>query len=121
MERCDDVKNGELRLAIMQKRIEHKLTQTALAEILHISQKSVSMWENGETVPREPMRLKLAQVFNLPIDYFLDTNENSLNNDKSKSKIAEDHDEIDKLAEELINKYSDQSIDLLVAKLMTHK
>ncbi|MBQ2734271.1 MAG: helix-turn-helix domain-containing protein [Clostridia bacterium] len=65
------MKKEEIRLAIMQQRIEKKWTQEKLADMLKVSQRSVSLWENGEIIPRNTTCIRLAQVFGLPLDYFL--------------------------------------------------
>ncbi|HEN1710193.1 TPA: helix-turn-helix transcriptional regulator, partial [Enterococcus faecium] len=36
---------------IKQKRIEKQLTQEDLAEMLLVSKKTISNWENGRTIP----------------------------------------------------------------------
>lgn len=65
------MKKEDVRLAIMQQRIKHNMNQTQLAEKLGVSQRSISLWENGEVLPRNTTCIKLAQVFNMPIDYFI--------------------------------------------------
>ena len=55
-----------------EDRKERNMTQLQLAEILHISDKTVSKWERGESTPDPDVFLKLSQIFNVKIDYFLD-------------------------------------------------
>ncbi len=125
------MKNSELRLAIMQKRLEEGWSQTTLAEKLKVSQKSVSMWENGETVPRGPMRIRLAQVFGLPIDYFFETDEDTTKEDNNENKteitepksleLSKKDNEVTELAIKLLNAYSDEHIELLITKLNMYR
>ena len=45
-----------------------KLTQIELAEILSYSDKSISKWENGDTVPDLDTLIALSNFYNLPLD-----------------------------------------------------
>ncbi len=47
------------------------LTQTALAEKLHISAKTVSKWENGQGYPEITQFPALANVFGVSVDYLM--------------------------------------------------
>lgn len=50
-------------------------TQQQFAEKIGASQRTVAAWESGDSVPRKTMRVKIAQVFELPDNYFLDGSE----------------------------------------------
>lgn len=82
----------ELRLELMQKRMEHGFSQAELAKKLGVSQRSISMWENGESVPKNITRIKIAVLFGLPREYFLsDSQESSdidTNNEETEIKDA---------------------------------
>ena len=45
-------------------------TQKEMAEELETSQRSVAAWESGESVPRNAMLVKIANLFDLKDDYF---------------------------------------------------
>lgn len=47
------------------------ITQQELADGIGISNKAVSTWENGSKVPRQPKLEKLADYFNVSVDYLL--------------------------------------------------
>ena len=64
------MKKEDIRLEIMQQRIKHNISQQELAKQLGVSQKIISLWENGESYPRKTNCIKLATVFELPINYF---------------------------------------------------
>ena len=53
-------------------------TQQQLAEKMETTQRTVAAWESGESVPRNTMKVKLAQVFGRPSDYFLDESDDSV-------------------------------------------
>jgi len=46
-------------------------TQETLAEILHVSQSTVGMWENGKNKPKNARLEALANLFNVTTDYLL--------------------------------------------------
>ena len=56
-------------LTILRK--EHKLTQLQLAEQLHYSDKAVSKWERGESLPDLAVMKQLADFYGILIDDFL--------------------------------------------------
>lgn len=65
----------ELPLALSYHRGEKGLTQKQVADLLNVSDRSVKMWESGSSVPRKGIRIRLAQEFGLPPDYFLQNDE----------------------------------------------
>lgn len=65
----------ELPLALSYHRGEKGLTQKQLADLLNVSDRSVKMWESGSSIPRKGIRIRLAQEFDLPPDYFLQNEE----------------------------------------------
>lgn len=50
-------------------RQEHKLTQIELANMLGISQKSYSHWENGKCKPNYEKLEKIADFFGVSLDW----------------------------------------------------
>lgn len=52
-------------------RKEKNITQAELAKKLNIRQTTVSSWENGISVPDYPTLIKLADFFDVSIDYLL--------------------------------------------------
>ena len=56
-------------LVFLRKR--SKLTQLELAEKLNYSDKSVSKWEHGETLPDIEVLKKLADLYNVTLDYIV--------------------------------------------------
>lgn len=63
-----------------------KLTQLELAEILSYSDKSVSKWENGDTVPDLDTLIALSNFYNVTLDALCKTllDENTVNRNKSE-------------------------------------
>ena len=47
------------------------LSQSELAEVMHISQSSISEYENGNQQPPLAMLTQLADFFNVNVDYLL--------------------------------------------------
>ncbi|MDD7175861.1 MAG: helix-turn-helix transcriptional regulator, partial [Clostridiales bacterium] len=52
-------------------RMEQGLTQAALAERLHVTDKAVSKWERGQGCPDLPMLPALADVFQVSVESIL--------------------------------------------------
>ena len=48
----------------------HKMTQAELAEHLNYSDKAISKWERGESLPDADSLLALANLFGVTVDYF---------------------------------------------------
>ncbi len=57
---------------ICDLRTEAKMTQLALAEVLNYSDKAVSKWERGESVPDIFMLKRIADYFGVSVDYLLE-------------------------------------------------
>ncbi len=60
-------------LAALRK--AHHMTQLQLAEMLHYSDKAVSKWERGESLPDLSVMKQLAEYYGITIDDFLRTEE----------------------------------------------
>ena len=56
---------------LIELRKEKKLTQSDLAEVLGISRQAYSNYENGKRQPDNETMLKLAEHFNVSVDYLL--------------------------------------------------
>lgn len=61
----------EISKQIKKYSIIHKLTQKELGEILNVSDKTISSWENGWTYPDISLIVKLSELFHLFLDTFL--------------------------------------------------
>ena len=55
---------------ISKLRKEKHWTQAELAEKLNYSDKAISKWERGESTPDADCLLELSKIFNVTIDYF---------------------------------------------------
>lgn len=64
-------KEGEI-MRIKELRESLKLTQEDLAKKLHIGRTTVSMWENGEAMPRADKLPEIAKVLNCSIEDLYD-------------------------------------------------
>ncbi|MBQ7542892.1 MAG: helix-turn-helix transcriptional regulator [Clostridia bacterium] len=47
------------------------MTQTDLAETLHVSGGTVAMWETGKRTPKAEMLIRIADLFSCTLDYLL--------------------------------------------------
>ena len=56
---------------IKELRKEKKLTQTQLAELLFVSQDTISLWELGKSLPDVENLVKMTKLFGVSADYLL--------------------------------------------------
>lgn len=68
---------------IKELRNELDITQNKLADVLGVTQDSISLWENGKRVPDTQYIIVLAKFFNVTSDYIL-----SLSDDFSGVKFG---------------------------------
>ena len=78
----DQVKVGKY---IKRKRVEKGMTQQALADILNISVKSVSRWENGSNMPDVSMIIPLADAISVSASELLEGQDQVLGPGPSKN------------------------------------
>lgn len=55
-------------------RLEHGLTQASFSEIFSISKGAIAMWETGKRTPDIEMVKRIAEYFNVSVDYLVDGN-----------------------------------------------
>ncbi|MGN0383970.1 MAG: helix-turn-helix domain-containing protein [Eubacterium sp.] len=65
-------------------REEKGLSQKQLAVILDVSDKTISKWENGQSIPRMETFEKIAKLFNISLDVFLTDDEAEMERHKVK-------------------------------------
>lgn len=56
---------------IRDLRKEKRLSQTELGKLIHVSQQTVTAWENNKAEPTSSAVVQLAEVFNVSTDYLL--------------------------------------------------
>lgn len=71
---------------IARCRKENKLTQAQLAEKLNVSDKSISRWENGKTMPDISLFEPLCEILNISIIELLKAKK--ITNEKEDNKIS---------------------------------
>ena len=72
---------------IAKKRREKNLTQEQLAETLGVSNKTISKWENGMSVPDAEQLAALADVLHTTVGELLGA---TLENEESRDRLAEE-------------------------------
>ena len=60
---------------ISSLRKREKMTQAQLAEKLHYSDKAISKWERGDSLPDAEMLYEISKFFNVSIEYLFETHE----------------------------------------------
>ncbi len=74
---------------IKELRIQKGLSQRKLGELLGVSNRAVSKWENGISLPSSANLLKLAQIFNIPFEQFAEKKESGLKEIKGMESITQ--------------------------------
>lgn len=59
---------------ILKRRKQLGLTQQELADKLFVSNKVISKWETGKSVPDTSMLVELSKVLNISLDELLNVN-----------------------------------------------
>ena len=60
------------------------LTQVQFAEIFNISSGTIAMWETNKRVPDTSMLIKIAEFFNVTVDYLLGKSEVPMSNSNNQ-------------------------------------
>ena len=72
---CEVVPMEDIKLVIAENisslRRVHGMTQAELAERINYSDKAVSKWERGESVPDISVLKEIADIFNVSVDYLI--------------------------------------------------
>lgn len=77
----------ELQQNIINFRIQKGLTQKQLASELNYSDKVISKWERGESLPNVEVLSELASFFNTSVDFLIGRNENNFSIDHEILKL----------------------------------
>lgn len=67
-------------------RTKHGITQSALAEKLNYTDKAVSKWENGDTVPPIDILKNIADLYDVSLDYLVTEHERGTYDNKYDNK-----------------------------------
>lgn len=78
-------------------RISNKLKQSELADILHISEKTISSWENDRTTPDLNMIYKISNYFKKSFYYLISGDYINLNNNEIEIKLKVDKSEYERI------------------------
>lgn len=62
---------SEIAKRIKEIRIENKMSQAQFGQALFVSQDTVSLWENGKSLPSTEYVILIAKKFNVSADYIL--------------------------------------------------
>lgn len=84
-------------------RLSNNLKQSELADILHISEKTVSSWENNRTIPDLNMIYKISNYFKKSFYYLINDDYIDLNNNEIEIKLKVDRNEYERLLSLLKN------------------
>lgn len=68
-------------------RNEKSITQEELAEVLGVSNRSISRWENGTTMPDFDLLIELAKYYEVEVGEILDGERNDKNMEKETEEV----------------------------------
>ncbi len=71
---------------LINLRENRNLYQKDIAKIFNVEQATVSNWEKGKRIPDSDTLIKIANYFNVSIDYLLG-NENKMNMDREMEEL----------------------------------
>ena len=72
---------------IIALRTQNKMTQLDLGNALSYSDKAVSKWERGESIPDAYVLLKMSEIFGCTVDYLLRPHDKNEKLPKTKIKV----------------------------------
>ena len=61
----------EIGKRIKELRVEHNLSQQQFGQLLAVSQDTISLWENGKSLPTTENLIVIAKTFQDSTDYIL--------------------------------------------------
>lgn len=61
---------------LKELRKKHNVNQTALANLLHVSQRQVSYYESAQDTPSLPSLITIADYFDVSLDYLVGRSDN---------------------------------------------
>ena len=71
-------------LRLKELRESHNLSQQSFANIINVSQSTVGMWESGKRTPDSEMLAKIADYFDVSVDYLIGRSSEYSVNDELK-------------------------------------
>lgn len=74
---------------ISELRKNAKLTQLELAEKLNYSDKAISRWERGDTLPDIDILCKICELFDVPFEYLISADGSKIKEEEKKSSRVE--------------------------------
>ena len=80
--------DNEFGKRLKQMREFKKLTQNELAQILVVSDKTISKWENGGSIPDVDILKRISEYFSVSMDYLLSGITNAISDVVSKIELA---------------------------------
>lgn len=73
---------------IKELRENKEISQTQLADLMHISQSSISEYESGKQQPPLSMLIQLSEFFDVNIDYLLGHSDIKISMEKLRQKLS---------------------------------
>ena len=100
------IRTAVITITIFNKRLrslreQHKISQKDFAEILGVSNVVLSRYENGERKPDYDMLIKIAEYFDVSVDYLLGKSNSVQLSDEEEFKRFKDNPDLERWYKEL--------------------
>lgn len=86
-----DMNQTEIGLFIVRCRKEKELTQAQLADKLHITDRAVSKWETGKSLPDSSIMLELCDILGITVNELLSGEKVNMENAENYQKKADEN------------------------------
>jgi transcriptional regulator with XRE-family HTH domain len=83
----DNINNKDIGLRISELRKSRSITQQELAYKLQITIACLSRYENNKRTPRMDLIEKMAKIFNVDLNYFLDYSNSNCNKQTNEVEV----------------------------------
>lgn len=57
-----------IKISLAAARVNAKMTQSQVAEKMHVGKQTIVSWENGKTEPKTSQAIALSQLYEFPLD-----------------------------------------------------
>ena len=81
--------NENFSTILTQKRQEKSMSQEELAKNLYVSRQTISKWEKGESLPDIEKAQKIAEIFNVDLNYLISGHQETAQNDENLKSLED--------------------------------
>jgi transcriptional regulator with XRE-family HTH domain len=60
-----------IQISLAAARVNAKLTQEEVANIMHVAKQTINNWENGKVIPKTAQLEMMCRIYNIPVSFIL--------------------------------------------------